>query len=153
MPVVHKSALVPYSAAQMFALVDDVPRYPEFLPWCRSAREWCRSEDEVRASIELAKGGIRKTFTTLNRLQKDKMIEMRLLEGPFRHLEGFWRFESLAEDACRVSLDLEYEFSSALLKMTVGPVFDQISNTLMDAFCKRAAALYGKQRDEAHGQR
>ncbi len=145
MPVVHKSALLPYTAAQMFALVDDIKRYPEFLPWCRSTREWERSEDEVRASIELAKGAIHKTFTTHNRMQKDKMIEMRLVEGPFHHLEGFWRFEPLGDEACKVTLDMEYEFSNALLKMTVGPVFNQITNTLMDAFCRRAVEIYGKR--------
>ncbi len=145
MPVVNKSALVPYTAEEMYALVDDIESYPDFLPWCRSAREWERSEDEVRASIELAKGAVRKTFTTHNRLQKGKMIEMRLVEGPFHHLEGFWRFEPLADQACKVTLDLEYEFSNPLLKMTIGPVFNQITNTLVDAFCARAVEIYGKR--------
>lgn len=145
MAVINRSALVPYSAAEMYRLVDDIGSYPEFLPWCRSAREWERDEDEVKASIELQRGGIHKTFTTCNRLQKDKMIEMRLVEGPFQHLEGFWRFEPLQEGASRVSLDLEYEFSSRLLKMAIGPVFAQIANTLVDAFCERATELYGKR--------
>lgn len=145
MPVINRSALVPYSAAEMYALVDDIETYPQFLPWCRSAREWTRGADEVKASIELHRGGIHKTFTTLNRLQKDKMIEMRLVEGPFHHLEGFWRFETLGTAASRVSLDLEYEFSSHLLRLAIGPVFSQIANTLVDAFCERAAELYGKR--------
>ncbi|HFD91828.1 MAG TPA: type II toxin-antitoxin system RatA family toxin [Gammaproteobacteria bacterium] len=145
MAVVSKSALVPYTAAEMYALVDDVTHYPDFLPWCRSAKEWDRTEDEVYASIELAKGAIRKAFTTHNRLQKDKMIEMRLVEGPFHCLEGFWRFQPLGEDACKVSLDLEYEFSNSLLKMTLGPVFGQITNTLVDAFCQRAREIHGKR--------
>lgn len=145
MPVINRSALVPYSAAEMYALVDDIETYPRFLPWCRSAQEWSRGEDEVKASIELHRGGIHKTFTTLNRLQKDKMIEMRLVEGPFHHLEGFWRFEALSPAASRVSLDLEYEFSSHLLRLAIGPVFSQIANTLVDAFCERAAELYGKR--------
>lgn len=145
MPVINRNALVPYSAAEMYALVDDIRSYPLFLPWCRSAQEWSRSEDEVKASVELHRGGIHKTFTTCNRLQKDKMIEMRLVEGPFHHLEGFWRFESLNHGACRVSLDLEYEFSSHLLRLAIGPVFSQITNTLVDAFCERAAELYGKR--------
>jgi ribosome-associated toxin RatA of RatAB toxin-antitoxin module len=145
MPVINRSALVPYSAAEMYALVDDIPAYPEFLPWCRSTQEWSREADEVKASIELNRGGIHKTFTTCNRLQKDKMIEMRLVEGPFNHLEGFWRFETLSPTASRVSLDLEYEFSSHLLRLAIGPVFSQIANTLVDAFCERAAELYGKR--------
>lgn len=145
MPVISRNALVPYSAAEMYALVDDIETYPRFLPWCRSAKEWSRGEDEVKASIELQRGGVHKTFTTLNRLQKGKMIEMRLVEGPFHHLEGFWRFESLGPGASRVSLDLEYEFSSPLLRLAIGPVFSQIANTLVDAFCERATELYGKR--------
>lgn len=148
MPVINRHALVPYSAAEMFALVDDVESYPQFLPWCKSATVWSRNDDEVRASVELAKGAIQKSFTTLNRLQHNKMIEMRLVEGPFHHLEGFWRFDSLAErevSACKVTLDLEYEFSNTLLAMTVGPVFNQVANKLVDAFCQRAEAVYGKR--------
>jgi len=132
-------------------LVDDIESYPQFLPWCRSAAILSRDEDEVRASLELAKGAIQKSFTTLNRNQKNKMIEMRLVEGPFKQLEGFWRFNQLVnsrEDtqvACKVSLDLEYEFSNALLAMTVGPVFNQIANKLVDAFSQRAVTVYGKR--------
>ena len=129
MPVVSKSALVPSTTAQMYALVDDIPAYPDFLPWCRSTHVWHRDEDEVRASIEMARGGIHKTFTTCNRLQKDKMIEVRLVDGPFQHLEGFWRFDALNEESCKVSLDMEYEFSNTLLKITVGPVFNQITRS------------------------
>lgn len=145
MPIVSKSAIVPYTCAQMYDLVDDIPAYPRFLPWCKSTRVWHRDADEVKASIELARGGIQKTFTTRNRLQKDKMIEMRLVEGPFRRLEGFWRFDALNEDSCKVSLDMDYEFSSTLLKMSIGPVFNQITNTLLDAFTKRAVEIYGKR--------
>jgi ribosome-associated toxin RatA of RatAB toxin-antitoxin module len=147
MPVVNRNALVPYSPAEMFALVDDIESYPQFLPWCRSATVLTRGDDEVRASLELAKGAIQKSFTTLNRNQKNKMIEMRLVEGPFRQLEGFWRFNPLGEtqEACKVSLDLEYEFSNGLLAMTVGPVFNQIANKLVDAFSQRAVTVYGKR--------
>lgn len=144
MAVVKRSALVPYQAEQMFRLVDDIEAYPEFLPWCKSATILQRNTDEVRASLELARGALRKSFTTVNRNQPGKMIEMRLLEGPFNHLQGFWHFHSLGQDGCKVTLDLEYEFASRLLKMTVGPVFDHIANTLVDAFCERARDLYGK---------
>lgn len=143
MPVVNRSALVPFSAAQMFELVDDIERYPSFLPWCRSAREWNRTEDEVRASIEMQRGPLHRTFTTQNRLQRNKMIEMRLVEGPFRHLEGFWRFGEIDENSSRVALDLEYEFSSRLIQLAIGPVFAQITDALVDAFCERARALHG----------
>jgi len=143
MTLINKFALVPYSPAQMFALVDDIEAYPEFLPWCKSARVLSRSEDEVRATIELSRGGVEKSFTTCNRNQKNKMIEMRLVEGPFRRLEGFWRFDPLGEDGCKVSLDLEFEFASRMLGMVIGPVFSQIANSRVDSFQQRAVEAYG----------
>lgn len=143
MPLVRKSALVNYSAAQMYALVNDIESYPKFLPWCRSTRILAQDEDEIRATIEIAKGGLNKAFTTCNRLQPDKMIEIRLLDGPFHHLQGFWRFVALPESGCKVALDLEFEFSGLLMRMTVGPVFNQIADSLVDAFCKRAQQVYG----------
>ena len=145
MPLIHRNALVPYTAAEMYVLVDDIDAYPEFLPWCKSATVLRRDRDEVRARIDMAKGGIHKSFTTCNRLQENKIIEMRLLEGPFSHLEGFWRFEALGENGCKVLLDLEFEFSNRILKMMVGPIFDQIANTLVDAFCERAIEVYGRR--------
>lgn len=129
----------------MFALVDDIDAYSEFLPWCGSSTVLSRDEDEVRASIELAYKGVHKSFTTVNRNQKNKMIEMRLLKGPFRHLEGFWRFDSLRDDACKVLLDLNFEFSNRLLDMTVGPIFNEVANRLVDSFCQRAEQVYGKR--------
>lgn len=145
MTTIHRNALVAYSASEMFALVDDIDAYSHFLPWCSSSKVLSRNADEVRASIELSKGGINKAFTTVNRLQPGKMIEMRLVEGPFKHLEGFWRFDSLREGACKVSLDMDFEFSSRMLGMVVGPVFTQVANTLVDAFCQRAEEVYGKR--------
>jgi len=142
---VSRNALLPYSAAEVFALVDDIESYPQFLPWCKSATVLSRSEDEVRAALELSKGGINKSFTTCNRMKQGKIIEMRLVEGPFHHLEGFWRFDPLGGQASKVSLDMEFEFSSRLLSMTVGPVFNQIAGTLVDSFCKRAVEVYGKR--------
>ncbi len=143
MTTITRQALVAYSAENMFDLVDDIDSYPAFLPWCSSAKVLSRDEDEVRAAIELSKGKLRKSFTTCNRLQKGKMIEMRLVEGPFRHLEGFWRFEALEGGASKVSLDLDFEFSNKLIAMAIGPVFNQIANTLVDAFVVRAKELYG----------
>ncbi len=143
MTTIHKSALVPFRAAQMFALVDDIESYPQFLPWCKSSRVLARDADEVRATIELAKGALNKSFTTVNRLQCGKMIGIRLVEGPFRRLEGFWRFDALEDAGCKVSLDLDFDFSSRVLGMVIGPVFTQIANSLVDAFCKRAYELYG----------
>ena len=145
MATVKKSALVLYSASEMYALVSDIEAYPQFLPWCRSTQILSRAEDEVRATIEMVKGGVHKSFTTSNRMQKHKMIDIRLLEGPFKRLEGYWRFEPLRVDACKVSLDMEFEFSSALLRKVIEPVFKQIANTLVDAFCQRAVEVYGRR--------
>ena len=145
MATVKKSALVLYSAAEMYALVGDIETYPQFLPWCRSTTILSRNEDEVRATIEMAKGGVHKSFTTCNRMQRHKMIDIRLLEGPFKRLEGYWRFEPLRADASKVSLDMEFEFANQLLRVAVEPVFKQIANSLVDAFCKRAVDLYGKR--------
>jgi ribosome-associated toxin RatA of RatAB toxin-antitoxin module len=142
---VKKSALVMYSAAEMYNLVNDIESYPQFLPWCRSSHIAPCGEEELRATIEMAKGGVHKTFTTSNRMQTHKMIDIRLLEGPFQRLEGYWRFEPLRADACKVSLDMEFEFSNALVRKVVEPVFKQIANSLVDAFCKRAVDLYGKR--------
>lgn len=143
MQQISRNALVPYSAQEMFDLVNDVARYHEFLPWCRSSEVLSANEDEVRASVEIAHGSLRKSFTTCNRLQNGKMIEMRLIEGPFKHLEGFWRFDVLGERACKVNLDLEFEFSNKLIGIALGPVFSQIANTLVDSFSKRAGEVYG----------
>ena len=145
MTVINKSALVSYDAGAMFDIVNDIEAYPEFLPWCGSAQVISRNEDEIQASIQISHSGISKVFTTRNRLQKNKMIEIQLVDGPFKHLHGFWQFKNLGNQGCKVTLDLEYEFSSKLLSMAVGPVFDQIANSLIDAFCKRAADLYGGQ--------
>jgi ribosome-associated toxin RatA of RatAB toxin-antitoxin module len=128
----------------MFDIVDDVDKYSEFLPWCGSSSVLSRSDDEVKATVEISHSGIKKSFTTLNRLQPGKIIEVQLINGPFKHLHGFWRFDAIGGDkGCKVTLDLEYEFSSKLLGLAIGPVFTQIANTLVDAFCKRAENLYG----------
>ena len=141
MATVRRNSVVPHSAAEMFALVDDIDSYPEFLPWCRSTRVLSRNPDEVRASIEIARGGIHKSFTTRNLLQKNKMIEIRLLDGPFKRMDGYWLFETLPNGS-RVSLDLDFEFSSRLLQMAVGPVFSQIADNMVDSFTRRAAQVY-----------
>jgi ribosome-associated toxin RatA of RatAB toxin-antitoxin module len=145
---IHRSALVPYSASEMFHLVDDVDSYHQFLPWCAASKVLSRDADQVRATIQVAKGAVNKSFTTVNHLQKDKMIEMRLVEGPFHHLEGFWRFEALEERGCKVSLDMDFEFSGRMMQMLVGPVFSQIAGSLVDAFVKRAEEVYGNKRND-----
>lgn len=143
MTTLSRSALVPYAPEEMYALVNEIERYPDFLPWCRSTHVLERTEDEVRATIEMVKGSLRKSFTTRNRMQDGKMIEIGLVNGPFSHLHGFWRFDRLGEAACKVSLDMEFDFSNRLLGLAVGPVFGQIVASLVDAFVKRARDVYG----------
>jgi len=139
---ISRTAVVPYSAAQMFALVADIGAYPEFLPWCRSSHILSADEDEVVARLQVEYGALNKSFTTRNRLQRDKMMELALVEGPFSHLHGFWRFQSLDEGS-RISYDMEFTFGSALLGMVAGPVFTRLADGLVDAFCARARSLYG----------
>ena len=143
MAIVEKSIEVPYSATKMYALVDSIEDYPEFVPACSKSEIISRTEHEVRATLHFSGGGFQKSFSTCNRLQPSKMIEIRLLNGPFKQLEGFWRFEALPDDGCKVTLDLEFEFSSKLLALAFGPIFHQVVNTLVDAFDKRARDVYG----------
>ncbi len=148
MTLISRNALVPYSVEEMYRLVEDIEAYPSFLPWCRSTAVLERDEaqQQVKASIEIAKGALNKSFTTINRMQKNKMIEMRLLKGPFKHLEGFWRFDALkGAEACKISLDLDFEFENRLIALAVGAVFNQIANTMVDAFSKRAVEVYGER--------
>lgn len=140
---VDRSALVPYTPQEMFELVSDIDSYPRFLPWCHGARILSRDVDEVRASIEFAVGGVTRSFTTRNRHQVNKMIEMHLVDGPFSRLDGFWRFDPLGEEGSKIALFLEYDFSNRVLGMVVGPIFGQIANTLVDSFQQRAAVIYG----------
>jgi len=143
MTVINRSALVPFSADNMFDLVDDIEAYSKFLPWCKSTTVYKREGNNVEASIEMSKAGINKSFATHNTSTGKKVIEMRLMEGPFQHLEGYWRFEALNPTACKISLDIEFEFSNKMLSMTVGPVFSQICNSLVNAFVSRAQEVYG----------
>lgn len=143
MPRVEKSALVPYPAEFMFRLVNDIESYPEFLPWCRSGTVLSHDEREVCAEIEVARAGIRQVFSTCNQLHPYERIELRLREGPFKRLEGTWRFRALREDACKVTLALEFEFSGRLINAAFGSVFSHIANSLVDAFCRRARDVHG----------
>ncbi|MGH8283597.1 MAG: type II toxin-antitoxin system RatA family toxin [Gammaproteobacteria bacterium] len=145
MRTVNKSALVPYTAEQMYALVNDVERYPGFLPWCRSARILSQSDSEMRASLELALGALHRTFTTRNTLEPGRSIVIALDNGPFRHLEGHWRFEDLDAEGSKVLLNMEFVFAGAMLDLMAGPVFHEICNSLVGAFTRRAAGLYGKR--------
>lgn len=144
MPVINKSKIVPYGQKDMYDLVNDIESYPQFVPFCSDSQIESRTDNEIRAMLSFSKGGLSKSFTTLNRLQPYKIVEIRLVNGPFRQLEGFWQFEALDTGGCRVLLDLEFEFSSWWLSLMFGPLFHQVANLLVDAFCKRANIIYGK---------
>ena len=138
-----RSALVPHTPPEMFRLVDEVERYPEFLPWCRSTTLHCRDETRTEASIEVQRGGIRKTFSTRNVNVLGESIHLELLDGPFRELSGDWTFEAVGDRGCRVSLDMRFEFESRVLDVLLGRFFEDTLNSLVDAFTTRAAAVYG----------
>ncbi|MCH8101045.1 MAG: type II toxin-antitoxin system RatA family toxin [Proteobacteria bacterium] len=140
---VSRSALVPYSADQMYALVDDVAAYPSFLRWCSGATVHSRDDEHVEASLELQRGGVSKTFTTRNSLDPGKAIRIALIGGPFRYLSGGWRFEQLGQDGSKVSLQLEFEFESRMTDMLFGRYFEDICNSLVDSFTQRASSIYG----------
>ncbi|PWY56877.1 ubiquinone-binding protein [Legionella qingyii] len=143
MPIVKKSRTVNYTCEQMFSLVNEVERYAEFLPYCAESLVHHRDEDEVQATLVIGAAGMSKSFTTRNMLQVNKMIEIRLVDGPFSHLEGFWRFDEV-EEGCKISFDLEFEFAGRMFSMLLGPVFEQITDKMVDSFCERAKAIYGQ---------
>ena len=146
MSLIKRSALVNYSAAEMYELVNDVNSYAKFLPWCRSSAVLNDSDTEMRATVEIAKGVLNKSFTTQNQLTKNSRIEMLLVDGPFRQLSGFWLFEPLKTDgACKVNLELDFEFDNNMMSIAAKPIFTQIANSLVDAFCKRATEVYGER--------
>ena len=145
MKSVRKSVLVPYSPKEMFELVSQVPAYPQFLPWCSFARVLQTLPDGKVAEVGFGLGGLRHSFVTRNIEQPGRQIDIRLVRGPFSTLHGQWRFEPVGESdtrACRVHLDLHYHFSNFLLARVVGPVFDKIAVTMVDAFTHRAQSVY-----------
>jgi ribosome-associated toxin RatA of RatAB toxin-antitoxin module len=143
MKEIVRSAIVEHGAAKMFALVDDIDSYPRFLPWCVDARvEWV--DGRKRATLTAGLRGIRQSFTTLNENRPDAAIDMRLVEGPFRHFAAAWRFTPLAERACQIEFRLAYEFASRALGVLLEPLFDEIADTMVDAFTRRADELYGR---------
>lgn len=143
MAVVHKSVLLPFSAEQMFALVNGIEEYPKFLPWCDGAQVIENGQDRLVATLAINYHGVKQTFSTENVNVAPTSINMSLREGPFKHLDGHWVFKPLRADACKIEFDLHYEFSSKLLEKVIGPVFNMIANSFVDAFCQRAEAVYG----------
>ena len=140
---INRSALVPYSDQKMFDLVNDVKDYNNFLPWCGGAEVIEENDDTKVASVTIAFKGIHKTFTTSNTLSRPAEIRITLVDGPFSRLEGLWTFKPLDENACKLSLDLDFDFSNRVVGAVIGPVFRIIADSMIDSFCKRAEEIYG----------
>lgn len=145
MTTISRNSLVMYTPEQMYDLVNDVAAYPSFLPWCRDSKIISHDDKVICATLDLAKGGIHHVFSTRNKLTPGQAIDIQLIDGPFKHLEGHWQFVMIGDNqGCRVQLDMDFEFSNRLISLALGPVFTQISGSLVDAFCKRAKDIYGR---------
>ncbi len=146
MKTVSKSVLIWYSPEEMFSLVTGVDQYPQFLPWCDRAQVLERDGSSMLAEIGIALSGLRQSFVTRNTLEPGRRVQMRLVKGPFSRLDGDWQFHAVGDGsqrASRVELKLHYGFSNKVLAGLVGPVFDRIAATMVDAFVKRAQQVYG----------
>ena len=143
MALVEKSVLIAHSAAQMFDLVDRVEDYPQFLPWCSRTELKYRDAHKTAATLWINYHSVKSHFTTENAKEYPLQMTIRLVDGPFRRLEGVWRFKPLSETACKIEFQLSYEFSSRMFEKVIGPVFSHIANTFVDAFVKRASQVYG----------
>lgn len=143
MAKVEKSVLIGHSAAKMYALVADVDAYPQFLPWCSATEVRQLDTNKAVATLHVNYHGLRLHFTTENQMERGALIDMKLANGPFKHLDGFWRFIALSEQACKIEFQLSYELSGKLMDKIAGPVFNHIASTLVEVFVKRAATLYG----------
>jgi ribosome-associated toxin RatA of RatAB toxin-antitoxin module len=140
---VNRSALVPYTTREMFILVDDVESYPKFLPWCNSAEVHNRTADIVEATLELHKGSLSNHFTTRNTRCEFETIQIALIDGPFRHLQGGWRFTEIGEEGCKLALELDFEFENMFVDMIFGSFFEDTCNSLINAYSKRAKVVFG----------
>ena len=142
MKKISRSAIVEHSAQQLYALVEDIEAYPQFLPWCLETRVQ-RGADGTRATLTVGMPGLRQSFTTQNENHPNESIDMRLVEGPFRQFAAAWHFRALSERGCNIEFSLQYDFSSRALARVLEPLFDRIANTMVDAFTQRATEVYG----------
>jgi len=142
MPQINRSALVPFSAEQMYQLVNDVDAYPQFLPGCVGSRVLSSTADEMTAAVDVSKMGIGKTFTTRNTLQENRKVDMHLVDGPFRSLSGGWQFTALSPEACKIEFNLDFEFTNKLIELAFGKIFKELANSMVQAFIDRAKLVY-----------
>ena len=141
---VERSLLLPYSPGQMYALVNDVARYPEFLPGCTATRVLAHDPAQMTAAIEIRKGPLRLAFTTRNKLDPGRAIDMELIEGSFQSLRGSWRFDDIGGRGVRATLRLEFDFAARTTRLLLEPMFDRVCQSITTAFARRANAIYGE---------
>lgn len=144
MPTISRSALVMYNVDQMYALINDIRAYPEFLPECGDSKIISQDEQSVTASLLVAKAGFKKWFTTKNTFISNEKIQLELVDGPFKKLTGYWQLTPLSEEACKVSLHLEYEFTSKVFDIAFGRIFESLTNSMVQSFTQRAKVIYGQ---------
>ena len=141
---ISKKANVKYSANQMYMLVNDIESYPNFLPWCTNSIVTNYGDNELVASVSISIGKIKKIFVTKNTMQQDSSISMELIEGPFKKLNGKWKFKNNLDSGSTVSLEMQFEFKNKLLRYTFGTAFKKITDSLVNAFIERANVIYGE---------
>ena len=145
MSAIHKSTVVPYSADEMYTLVNDIESYPDFFHWCKHAQILFATDTHLQATIAIETGKIKQAFTTENHMQPGRSINMQLVEGPFKYLNGKWQFEPQINRSCKVTLDIQFEFKNKLLKLALNKTFNYIMDSLVESFRKRARDIYGNQ--------
>lgn len=140
---IRRTALLPYPVEKLYALINDIERYPEFMEGCVGAQLLSSAPDTLVARLDLAKGPLRQSFTTRNHLQPPHSIRLELEAGPFSHFAGQWKLDALGEQGCKVSLDLEFELASKLISLAAGKLFQNVADQMVDAICRRAHRLFG----------
>ena len=141
MPSVSRSALVPFAASAMYSLINDIENYPKYVPGCNKVEILSQDTDSITAKLSVSKSGVENTFTTRNTLKENEMIKMDLVDGPFKSLTGVWQIKSLAEDACKIDFNLEFEFKNKLIGMAFGRIFKDLAESMMQAFINRAKQI------------
>lgn len=142
MPTIQRSALVNHSAQAMYDLVNDVESYPQFLPGCKDSKVMGRDDASMQAALLVSKAGVKQWFTTQNTLDPARHIHMKLVDGPFKRLSGGWTFSPLSDEACKIELNLEFEFTSKLTELAFGKVFNALAASMVKAFTDRAKQVY-----------
>ena len=142
---ISKTTVVPYTPEEMYVLVNDIESYPAFLPWCTAAKISNQQKESLTASLSLAVGKIKQSFTTENTMQDGSRINMHLIEGPFKHLSGYWKFNPEDEQSCHIQLHMNFEFKNKIIKHTLGKVFYKVMDSMVESFVQRAQQIYGRR--------